>query len=249
MSSDMKLTPHPSFGGVEGPVLCVVMDGVGIGRGDEGDAVHLAYTPVLDRLTAGLGVSTALRAHGKAVGLPSDGDMGNSEVGHNALGAGRVFEQGASLRRAALISSGALFESADLAVADCDGVKRKRRAPALHRVCSADGNVHSHVEAPASAMLQRVASQAGLPEAARVHVLLDGRDVATHLARSTYVERLEAVLDEINQNSGERDYRHGQRRRADDSPPWTAMKPIGPSCERGWNDARAHGLGRTLRQC
>ena len=69
------------------------MDGVGIGKGDAADAVAAAKTPNLDRyLTSPL--TTELKAHGTAVGLSSDGDMGNSEVGHNAIGAGRVFDQG-----------------------------------------------------------------------------------------------------------------------------------------------------------
>ncbi|HEY8429473.1 MAG TPA: hypothetical protein VIL20_13905 [Sandaracinaceae bacterium] len=94
--TDLSLRKHPSFAGVEGPVLVVVMDGIGIGRHDEGDAVWLARTPHLDWLAANV-PSVPLRAHGKAVGLPSDDDMGNSEVGHNAIGAGRVFDQGAKL--------------------------------------------------------------------------------------------------------------------------------------------------------
>src|SRR5258706_5012931 len=92
----------------KGPVVVVVMDGMGRGAGDEADAVALASTPTLDRLWVP-GVRAELRAHGKAVGLPSDDDMGNSEVGHNALGAGKVYAQGAMLVGRA-IRSGALFE-------------------------------------------------------------------------------------------------------------------------------------------
>ena len=84
------------------------MDGVGIGAGDEGDAVALARTPTLDLLSAHH-PTTKLAAHGKAVGLPSDDDMGNSEVGHNAIGAGRVFDQGSKLVQRS-IESGAMFE-------------------------------------------------------------------------------------------------------------------------------------------
>ena len=83
------------------------MDGVGIGAHDDGDAVWLARTPNLDFLSKQSAV-TQLRAHGTAVGMPSDADMGNSEVGHNALGAGRMFDQGAKLVEQA-IASGALF--------------------------------------------------------------------------------------------------------------------------------------------
>ena len=72
---------------VEGPVVVVIMDGVGLGAGDESDAVAKARTPHLDRYRQSP-LSTELTAHGKAVGLSSDDDMGNSEVGHNAFGAG-----------------------------------------------------------------------------------------------------------------------------------------------------------------
>jgi 2,3-bisphosphoglycerate-independent phosphoglycerate mutase len=79
-----------------GPVVVVVMDGIGLATPDEGNAVHLAHTPTLDLLFNTF-PHIRLNAHGTAVGLPSDKDMGNSEVGHNALGAGRVFDQGAKL--------------------------------------------------------------------------------------------------------------------------------------------------------
>src|SRR5690606_31788111 len=87
----------------EGPLFMVVMDGVGFGRGDDSDAVAIARTPNLDWLM-GLRSATRLAAHGRAVGMPSDADMGNSEVGHNAIGAGRIFEQGASLVETAVRS-------------------------------------------------------------------------------------------------------------------------------------------------
>ena len=106
-STDLILRRHPSWAGPKGPVVLAILDGVGLGKGDAADAVKLARTPVLDELLVP-GRFVALRAHGTAVGLPSDDDMGNSEVGHNALGAGRVFDQGAKLVNAA-IASGALF--------------------------------------------------------------------------------------------------------------------------------------------
>src|SRR5215204_7791272 len=101
------LRPHPKHA-PKGPVLLVVMDGIGRGAGDESDAVAIAATPTLDRLWVP-GARAELRAHGKAVGLPSDDDMGNSEVGHNALGAGKIYAQGALLVGRA-IHSGALFD-------------------------------------------------------------------------------------------------------------------------------------------
>ena len=90
-----------------GPVVLVIMDGVGIGAGDAGDMVARASTPTLDELKKSA-LFTTLKAHGRAVGMPSDSDMGNSEVGHNAIGSGRVFDQGALLVKNA-VGSGALF--------------------------------------------------------------------------------------------------------------------------------------------
>ncbi|MFC1477826.1 2,3-bisphosphoglycerate-independent phosphoglycerate mutase, partial [candidate division KSB1 bacterium] len=101
-----KLTDFP---GRPGPLLLIILDGIGIGPEDERNAVFMADTPVLDSLKK-YPVQCNLKAHGPAVGLPSAGDMGNSEVGHNALGAGRVFEQGAKLVNKK-IGSGKLFES------------------------------------------------------------------------------------------------------------------------------------------
>ena len=88
-----KLT---NFKGIDGPVLTVVMDGVGLAPDTISNAVAGAYTPTLDMLMEKYPM-VSLKAHGTAVGLPSDDDMGNSEVGHNALGAGQVFAQGAKL--------------------------------------------------------------------------------------------------------------------------------------------------------
>src|ERR1051326_1523657 len=116
------LRPHPRQPLPRGPVVLVVMDGIGRGAGDEADAVAIASTPTLDRLWVP-GVRAELRAHGKAVGLPSDDDMGNSEAGHNALGVGRINPQGAVL------------------------VERGARGGAVHLLgLLSDGNVHSHVD-------------------------------------------------------------------------------------------------------
>jgi 2,3-bisphosphoglycerate-independent phosphoglycerate mutase len=193
----LTLRKHASLAPVKGPVVVVVMDGIGIGGGDEGDAVRLARTPTLDRLGATV-PTWRLRAHGRAVGLPSDDDMGNSEVGHNALGAGRVFDQGSKLVSAAL-ASGAMWEG--------EAWKRaiarvKASGEALHFLgLLSDGNVHSHEE-HLFAMLRRAASE-GVAKV-RVHALLDGRDVPETSAM-TYVERLEAVLRALSVSG--RDYR------------------------------------------
>src|SRR5580704_19304748 len=135
------MIPHPRQGPPKGPVVLVVMDGIGRGAGDEADAVAIAATPTLDRLWVP-GVRAELRAHGRAVGLPSDDDMGNSEVGHNALGAGKIYAQGAMLIGRALRSR-ALFEG----VAWRAVVERGARGGAIHFLgLLSDGNVHSHLD-------------------------------------------------------------------------------------------------------
>ncbi len=183
------LAPHPFFHAPKGPVVCVVMDGVGLGAQDHGDAVHLAHTPTLDWLRT-LRSSTTLRAHGRAVGMPSDADMGNSEVGHNALGAGRIFDQGAKLVAQA-IASGAMFRGTVWQ----DAVARVAASgQPLHFLgLLSDGNVHSHID-HLLAMLGH-AAQSGVAKA-RVHVLTDGRDV-TGRSALVYVDRLEACLERL----------------------------------------------------
>src|SRR4051812_31319485 len=179
------LPPHPRLSSPKGPVVLVVMDGVGRGAGDEADAVAIASTPTLDRLWVP-GVRAELRAHGKAVGLPSDDDMGNSEVGHNALGAGKVYAQGAVLVGRAL-ASGALFRGQVWQ----DVVARGARGGAVHFLgLLSDGNVHSHI-AHLEALLS-AAAEAGCKKL-YVHALLDGRDVPPHSGLE-YLDRIERYL-------------------------------------------------------
>ena len=105
----MKLEKLTGFDGVKGPVLQIIMDGVGLTAPTAGNAVAAAYTPTLDMLMRDYPM-LRLKAHGTAVGLPTDDDMGNSEVGHNALGSGQVFAQGAKLVSQS-IESGKMFRS------------------------------------------------------------------------------------------------------------------------------------------
>jgi 2,3-bisphosphoglycerate-independent phosphoglycerate mutase len=176
-----QLAPHPQLKRRAGPVVLCILDGVGIGRGEEDDAVVSARTPNLDRLRASC-PSRSLLAHGTAVGMPSDGDLGNSEVGHNAMGAGRVFDQGAKLVDIAL-GSGAAFDTA---------VWRQLVAgKTLHLIgLLSDGNVHSHVD-HLRAMVERAARDG--VKRLRVHVLTDGRDVAARSAL-TWITPLEQQL-------------------------------------------------------
>ncbi len=216
-----------------GPLLVIVMDGVGLGRGDEADAVALARTPVLDWLMRNC-PWVKLKAHGTAVGLPSDADMGNSEVGHNALGAGRIFDQGAKLVGKS-IESGRMFEGRTWKklIQYC-----KANDGALHFIgLLSDGNVHSHQD-HLHAMIDRAASEG--VRRLFVHILLDGRDVPETSAL-TYVDRLENYLARYDGSEG-RTYKiaSGGGRMVTTMDRYEADWSI---VERGWN-AHVHGKAR-----
>ena len=166
------------------------MDGVGFSKTGLGDAVTLANTPTLDELLKTC-PNTRLKAHGDAVGLPSDEDMGNSEVGHNALGCGQIYSQGAKLVNES-IESGRLYNS-DTWKEVVENVKAT--GSTLHVIgLLSDGNVHSNIS-HLEAMLTE-AKREGV-KTVRVHVLLDGRDVPATSAL-IYVDRLEQKLAELN---------------------------------------------------
>ena len=172
------------------PVLTVVMDGVGIAPAGEANAVSLARTPNLDRLMKDYPM-ISLKAHGTAVGLPSDDDMGNSEVGHNALGSGQVFAQGAKLVSQS-IESGKIFASETWAILT-NGVKASNGA--LHFIgLFSDGNVHSHID-HLKAMIER--AKADGVRKIRLHILLDGRDVGETSALD-YVDPFEAYIADLS---------------------------------------------------
>ena len=175
------------FSGVKGPVMVVVMDGVGLAPDTISNAVKSAYTPNLDMLM-GKYPMVPLKAHGTAVGLPSDDDMGNSEVGHNALGAGQVFAQGAKLVSNS-IESGKMFASETWKKLIAN-VKNNRST--LHFLgLFSDGNVHSHID-HLKAMVTE-AKKEGVTRV-RIHILLDGRDVGETSALD-YINPFEAFLD------------------------------------------------------
>ncbi len=173
-----------------GPVVLVIMDGVGFGKYKEGDAVAAAMTKNLDKLFS-VSPWTKLKAHGLAVGLPSDADMGNSEVGHNAMGAGRVFAQGAKLVSNA-ISSGDMFKGATWQKL-VENVKKNDST--LHFIgLLSDGNVHSHID-HLKAMVAE-AKKEGVKKV-RVHALLDGRDVG-EVSALDYFDPFAAYLAELS---------------------------------------------------
>ena len=185
----MKLEKSNRFSPCSGPVVTIVLDGVGISPREEGDAIKTARTPFLDGLFRDY-PWTELQAHGVAVGMPSDEDMGNSEVGHNAMGAGRVFAQGAKLVSES-IAAGRLWQGE----AWKEVVAAASKGKSLHFIgLFSDGNVHSHID-HLKAMLVR-AKQDGVKKA-RVHILLDGRDVGETSALD-YVDPFEAFLKELN---------------------------------------------------
>ena len=175
------------------PVVLVVMDGVGWTEKDKGNAVMHAYKPQLDELMTKW-PHTTIKASGTAVGLPSDDDMGNSEVGHNALGCGQIYSQGAKLVNES-IESGAIYQSNAWKGA-VDFVKAHDGK--LHFIgLLSDGNVHSNIS-HLIAMLKEAKAE-GIKEV-RVHILLDGRDVPETSAL-TYVDQLEGVLAELNDDA------------------------------------------------
>lgn len=181
-----KLTKISNPLQVKGPVLTIVMDGVGIAPVSDGNAVQRAYTPTLDRIMKEYPM-VQLKAHGTAVGLPSDEDMGNSEVGHNALGSGQVFAQGAKLVTAS-IESGKLFSS-EAWNQEVNNVKES--GGTLHFLgLFSDGNVHSHID-HLKALISH-AKEDGVKRV-RVHILLDGRDVGETSALD-YVNPFEEFL-------------------------------------------------------
>ena len=178
-----------NFDGVQGPVLTIVMDGVGLAPDTISNAVAGAYTPTLDMLMEKYPM-VSLKAHGTAVGLPSDDDMGNSEVGHNALGAGQVFAQGAKLVSQS-IESGKMFASETWQTIVSNA---KANNSTLHFIgLFSDGNVHSHID-HLKAMIEQ-AKKEGVSKV-RIHVLIDGRDVGETSALD-YVVPFEAFLDDL----------------------------------------------------
>ncbi|CAN6239476.1 unnamed protein product [Urochloa humidicola] len=173
------------------PVAVVVLDGWGEANPDEYNCIHVAQTPVMDSLKNGAPEKWRLvKAHGTAVGLPSDDDMGNSEVGHNALGAGRIFAQGAKLVDQAL-ASGKIYEG--------DGfnyIKESFENGTLHLIgLLSDGGVHSRLDQ--LQLLLKGASERGAKRI-RVHILTDGRDVLDGSSVG-FVETLENDLVQLRE--------------------------------------------------
>ncbi len=211
--------------------VLVVMDGIGISKTGLGDGVTLAHTPTLDALMKDR-PWVKLKAHGSAVGLPSDDDMGNSEVGHNALGCGQVYSQGAKLVNES-IESGKIYTSdtwAQIATSCKNG-------GTLHLIgLLSDGNVHSNISHLLSMLTE--AKSEGMNKV-RVHILLDGRDVPATSAL-TYVDMLEQHLAQLNVGTFDGRIASGGGR----------MKVTMDRYKADWQmvklgyDTHVHGLGR-----
>ncbi len=217
-----------------GPVVLAIMDGVAYGAHAEGDAVRSALTPTLDWLHQNC-PGTRLKAHGTAVGMPSDDDMGNSEIGHNAIGCGRVFSQGAKLVSEA-IAAGALFRGPVWQ----DLIENSlAHGSTLHFIgLVSDGNVHSHIDHLRG--LIKAAVHAGVRRI-RVHALLDGRDVGETSALD-YIDPLEAELEALNARGADCRIASGGGRMV------ITMDRYGADWDMvrcGW-DVHVHGRGRTF---
>ncbi|MCG6931108.1 MAG: 2,3-bisphosphoglycerate-independent phosphoglycerate mutase [Desulfofustis sp.] len=217
------LSELDNFKKIKGPLVVVILDGIGFGREDGSDGVRVSYTPTLDALFREP-LFTKLKAHGIAVGLPSDEDMGNSEVGHNALGAGRVFSQGAKLVSTAL-KRGTIYSGKSWKTIE----RRCASGGTLHLIgLISDGNVHSHID-HVYAILHHCAAT-GIRKV-RIHGLLDGRDVGARSALDYFTplerycaERKRDGCDFLVASGGGRMLTTMDRYEAD----WSIV-------ERGWN--------------
>jgi len=165
----------------------IILDGWGIGQPDANNAVHVAATPCFDGLMQQHPNAT-LTTHGEAVGLP-EGQMGNSEVGHLNIGAGRIVYQDL-LRIDRAVADGSIATEPVLQEALAAAKEEGRRLHFMGLVSR--GGVHSqqdHLHA-----LLRIAADAGVPDVV-VHAFTDGRDTAPKLGAG-YLEELEAVCEE-----------------------------------------------------
>ena len=170
------------------PVVLMVLDGYGLSDRTEGNAIALANTPVMDKLMKECPFVKG-NASGLAVGLP-DGQMGNSEVGHMNIGAGRIIYQDLT-RITKAIEDGDFFENKAL-LAAMENCKKNNSDLHLWGLLS-DGGVHSHISHVYG--LLELAKKCGV-EKVYVHAFLDGRDTPPASGRD-YVAKLEEKMAEI----------------------------------------------------
>ncbi len=198
---DLKLKKLENFTPRKGPVLLVIMDGVGFGKQDE-----------------------------------SDDDMGNSEVGHNALGAGRVFDQGAKLVDKS-IADGEIFETENWKKV----IETGKAGGTVHFLgLLSDGNVHSHIKQLFT--LINKCADSGVQKL-RLHALLDGRDVPGRSA-PTYITPTEELLKKISDEKGyDYNFASGGGRMITTMDRYDADWDI---VKRGW-EAHVLGIGRKFK--
>ncbi len=181
----------PATNSAAAPLVLAILDGVGLEADTPDNAVSGACAPFLHGAINGqvdgmAVVSLPIRAHGVAVGLPTDADMGNSEVGHNIMGAGRIFDQGAKQVEEAFRTGTIWGEAWDMVMSHKDHQ--------IHFVgLLSDGNVHSHIR-----HLKALVTAAATVGAQKIviHPLFDGRDVRDGTAEA-YLADLEAFLADI----------------------------------------------------
>ncbi|MGE4572514.1 MAG: 2,3-bisphosphoglycerate-independent phosphoglycerate mutase [Candidatus Izemoplasmatales bacterium] len=170
------------------PVVLVIMDGIGLANAGKGNAYSIAKTPNLDKYFDSF-PHTTLQASGEAVGLPK-GQMGNSEVGHMNIGAGRVVYQSLT-RLNKSVEEDKFLENEAYASGFNHAISNDSKLHIFGLL--SDGGVHSHIE-HIKAMI-RTAKAAGVKKTF-VHAFLDGRDVGPQSA-VTYIEELEAFMENI----------------------------------------------------
>ncbi len=174
------------------PLMLMILDGYGLAEALPCNAIEKAKKPVIDDLMKTC-PHTSLRAGGNAVGLP-EGQMGNSEVGHTNIGAGRVVWQELS-RIGNEIKSGAFFENSVLKEAMLSAKKTGNKVHLIGLL--SDGGVHSHIDHLLA--LVDMAKMLDVPKL-YVHPILDGRDTAPTAAES-YLKKLERHLEETGLGS------------------------------------------------
>ncbi|MCH2208512.1 MAG: 2,3-bisphosphoglycerate-independent phosphoglycerate mutase [Lentisphaerales bacterium] len=228
----MILDKLTDFSRRTGPVVLCIMDGIGYSPYEDGDAYKAAYTPNLDHLH-NICPNKPLLAHGTSVGLPDDGDMGNSEVGHNAIGGGKIVSQGAKLVNEAIATesmfSGTIWEKL------INNVRHKEST--LHFVgLFSDGNVHSHINHLKAMILK--SKEQGV-KSIRIHTLIDGRDVGETSALE-YVGPFEQFLSELREGGLDIAIASGGGRMKLTMDRYEADWPM---VEKGYN-CHVHGIGR-----
>jgi len=233
------LEKNPDFIKPDGPVCLVILDGVGLGDESAPDnAWAQANTPFIDKMFFESEITGKVAAHGKAVGMPSDEDMGNSEVGHNALGAGRVFDQGAKLVQNAMDDGSFKGDTWSWLMDGCAG----DNDGTLHLIgLWSDGNVHSNV-GHAYTMVETALAEGCT--SVRLHILLDGRDVGETSALE-YIQPLVDRCAEWSKQGADVRVASGGGRMNVTMDRYNANWPV---VERGWL-AHVHGEAPHKFEC